>query len=266
MPAQKDSILIFYANGATSNEGAEAAKLAKDVGYLDVRLYRGGMSGWSKGNGIIDTTVKHIRKGNVLLIDLRSTEAARKGYIEGAVNIPITKLADSKDDFPTPHQIPIVFYGENDDDLGKAVAIVHSWGYPLLSVLPGGIKSWQDEAELLVAGQPQLSISLNSVKVTGEMSTGDIVSVIGSPRSIVCIDLRSPAEYAAGHLRNAMNIPLQDLAKRISEISTQKILVFYCSDGVRSGMAYDFAQKKGYRAMYLSMGIKIAKDGSYTVL
>jgi len=51
------------------------------------------------------------------------------------------------------------------------------------------------------------------------------------------LDVRSPGEYAGGHLGGAINIPVDQLASRISELPAGKKIVVYCASGVRSAQA-----------------------------
>lgn len=61
------------------------------------------------------------------------------------------------------------------------------------------------------------------------------------------VDVRSPAEYASGHLEGALNIPLGELPGRIGEIGapTEPVVV-YCRSGARSAMAARVLQGRGF--------------------
>jgi rhodanese-related sulfurtransferase len=50
------------------------------------------------------------------------------------------------------------------------------------------------------------------------------------------VDVREASEYQAGHIPNAINIPLQTLARSLSKIPTDRPVVLYCSSGYRSGI------------------------------
>jgi rhodanese-related sulfurtransferase len=50
------------------------------------------------------------------------------------------------------------------------------------------------------------------------------------------VDVREASEYRSGHIPNAINIPLQTLARNLSKIPTDRPVVLYCSSGYRSGM------------------------------
>jgi phage shock protein E len=70
--------------------------------------------------------------------------------------------------------------------------------------------------------------------------------------SLFLLDVRSPAEFAAGHLPGAVNIPHGDLAARITELSTarERDVVVYCRTGVRSGQALEVLDKAGFKRLF----------------
>jgi rhodanese-related sulfurtransferase len=51
------------------------------------------------------------------------------------------------------------------------------------------------------------------------------------------VDVRSASEFAAGHIPGAINIPLEELRIRESDISRERPLVLVCQSGRRAGMA-----------------------------
>lgn len=51
------------------------------------------------------------------------------------------------------------------------------------------------------------------------------------------LDVRSPREFAEGHLPGAVNIPHDQLASRLSEIDRDHWVLVYCKSGVRASMA-----------------------------
>lgn len=61
---------------------------------------------------------------------------------------------------------------------------------------------------------------------------------IGQP-GVVLVDVRTPAEYAAGHLANAMNIDMQasDFLDRVRALDRSASYALYCRSDHRSGLA-----------------------------
>ena len=51
------------------------------------------------------------------------------------------------------------------------------------------------------------------------------------------IDVRTPDEYAESHIDGAINIPLDDIASRLDEISSAEPVVVYCRSGGRAAQA-----------------------------
>ncbi len=89
-----------------------------------------------------------------------------------------------------------------------------------------------------------------------------------APNSIMIVDVRDPDEYAMGHFKTAVNIPVGELEKKIATLPADKTIVFVCSTGARSGESFYMAQdlrpslKNVY---YLEAECTYKKDGSYTI-
>lgn len=66
------------------------------------------------------------------------------------------------------------------------------------------------------------------------------------------LDVRTPYEFENGHLPNAINIPYNQLDKRIGEIShaRSKPIVLYCEVGARSGIAQQILVSNGFTHAY----------------
>jgi rhodanese-related sulfurtransferase len=64
----------------------------------------------------------------------------------------------------------------------------------------------------------------------------------------VLVDVREPSEFAAGHLRDARNIPLQELSKRTGELDKfkSKTVITVCQSGATSAKAAAQLKKAGF--------------------
>jgi len=65
------------------------------------------------------------------------------------------------------------------------------------------------------------------------------------------VDVRTPEEFASGHVPGAINIPYEEIGKRTSEIGpTSTSVIVYCASGYRSGIAAGTLEKAGYKNLY----------------
>jgi phage shock protein E len=65
------------------------------------------------------------------------------------------------------------------------------------------------------------------------------------------VDVRTAEEFASGHVPGAINIPYDQIARRVSEIGPPSTrVVLYCRTGRRSGIAVEALQKAGYEKLY----------------
>jgi phage shock protein E len=65
----------------------------------------------------------------------------------------------------------------------------------------------------------------------------------------VLLDVRSPAEFASGHVDGALNIPVQELTNRMGELRGKPNVVVYCRSGGRSCAAAEILQKAGHEVL-----------------
>jgi phage shock protein E len=66
------------------------------------------------------------------------------------------------------------------------------------------------------------------------------------------IDVRSPEEFADGHLPNAVNVPLGTLSEALPRLAQDKgqVLLLHCLSGTRSGFARQQARRMGYTQVF----------------
>ncbi|MHB8629113.1 MAG: rhodanese-like domain-containing protein [Aggregatilineales bacterium] len=63
-------------------------------------------------------------------------------------------------------------------------------------------------------------------------------------------DIRTPEEFAGGHIHGAVNIPLDVLESRLSEVPTDQPIVVYCRSGNRSAQASQILAQAGHTNIY----------------
>ncbi len=129
--------------------------------------------------------------------------------------------------------------------------IVDNWMLILIALGSGGMLAWP---MLRGAG-------------AGSLTAQGAVQLINRERAVV-IDLRSPEEFAAGHVTGARNVPLETLEAKLAATVKNKTLpvLLVCATGARAQRAVAVAKKLGYeQAQAVSGGLKSWKEANLPV-
>ena len=108
----------------------------------------------------------------------------------------------------------------------------------------------------LTVGVVLLGVGVLAVYADDLMSPGmtaaQVKARLGTPQAPLMVDLRAPPEFAVAHLPGAVNIPLKELEKRISEARPEKgqELLIYCLNGNRTRQAEPVLYAHGINNFY----------------
>lgn len=73
---------------------------------------------------------------------------------------------------------------------------------------------------------------------------------------LLVLDVREPWEYAIAHLEGSLNIPLNEIPRRLKELDAESDIIVMCKVGGRSRRAAEFLSAQGFdRVSNLSGGI-----------
>lgn len=92
------------------------------------------------------------------------------------------------------------------------------------------------------------SAQKTSPKVIKTVEVTEIKAEI-QKHDFIILDVRTPEEFAAGHLKNAININYydKDFVERVSSLDKRKKVVVYCAVGGRSGQALNKMDALGFQ-------------------
>lgn len=236
------------------------AGLAKQLGHKNIRVYLDGEPAWAKAGNPTYATPEFILKGNVVVIDLRASEKAVAGRIPRAVSLPYSKLADRLDDIP--RNAPVILYSDNAAELKKAVGDLRKDGFNYVSAVEGNYQGWIASGGQIESG-PILS---NEIKWQRKLGKGEVSvaefkkATEGKIPNVMIIDARTKEEVAElGIFKNTVNIPLDEIPKRMNELPKDKPIFIHCSTGARADMAYAQLVKNGFNVKFLLLNIEDAE-------
>ena len=68
-------------------------------------------------------------------------------------------------------------------------------------------------------------------------------------KGAIIIDVRTPGEFALGHVNGSFNMPLDSILSQVNSIKNMnKPIVFCCASGMRSGSAASMLKREGIEA------------------
>lgn len=82
------------------------------------------------------------------------------------------------------------------------------------------------------------------------------------------IDVRTPAEFGAGHMDKAVNIDFEDrsFGEEVKKLDLTKTYFVYCRSGNRSGQAISIMKAIGIKNIYESQGGIVSNGDTITVM
>jgi glyoxylase-like metal-dependent hydrolase (beta-lactamase superfamily II)/rhodanese-related sulfurtransferase len=169
---------------------------------------------------------------SALVIDTRTAQVFKEGFIPNAINIGIkgdfapwvgTLVTDIK------QEILIVADLESIEEVITRLSRV---GYDnIIGYLSGGFETW------LNAGKEIDSIT---------SITADDFAIQFNSQTLGVIDVRKQTEYIAEHIVDATNIPLASLNDNMAEFSKTQTNFIHCAGGYRSMVACSILKSRGF--------------------
>jgi len=270
-----EELLIFYGEGARWPSAWNATRTAREKGFKNARIYRGGLSDWwKKGKQPISLSKEYLKKmmdagAYPVILDMRSPGAMKKGFIPGAVHVNPENLEERKRMFPPETGATIVLYGPPriTNTIVKTMRVIRSWGYSDIRILEGGFQGWQTAGYPIQTGRPNIMISYVPPLTGGQISTVDFMDAADGPlqKEYLLLDVRDPGETRQGALNNAICIPVTELADRLKDLPRNQEIIAFSSNEKRSEIAYHVLNRNGFRAAYLPRPVSVDSFGYYLI-
>lgn len=92
-----------------------------------------------------------------------------------------------------------------------------------------------------------------------KIKTPDMLALVEEGKAIL-VDIRFREEFEVWHMNFAINIPLNELPKRLNELPKDKLIITACPHYDRSSMARIYLTLNGYNAKYLNDGLLKTAD------
>ena len=134
----------------------------------------------------------------------------------------------------------------------------------IATAMQGGMTVY-DLEHLELTYAPPYSSAKDPVNMAGFVAAGllrgdhpqvDWEAVAAAAEKPLLLDVRTPTEYAAGHVPDAVNVPVDELRSRLAEVPRDRPVVAYCQVGQRGYLATRVLRHAGFDASNLGGGYK----------
>ncbi len=131
----------------------------------------------------------------------------------------------------------------------------------------------EDLQELELAYAPPFLSAKSPANMAGFVAQNELTSFVENFRAEeltnfdssknILLDIRDSLELETGYIQNSINIPLDELRKRLSELDKSKEIWVYCAVGLRGYIAARILMQHGFKVKNLLGGYKIYDMGKY---
>lgn len=169
------------------------------------------------------TTSKSKDITSTLIVDVRTPEEFHMGAVPDAVNIPMDELMYRAEELGNNASREIIVYCASGARSAYAQQMLMQYGYTNVKN-GGGVSQMMARAK----AKPAASVAAPS-------------------NEPLVVDVRTSQEFRQGAVPGAVNIPLDDLQRRVSELgSPSREITLYCASGARSAYGQRLLMQMGF--------------------
>lgn len=291
LPEDKARLVIVYCGGLECMLSHNVAHKMEKLGYGNIKVYAEGSPEWAKRGLPMSVSTAYVKKlldekEMFALIDARPKRVFDKGYITGAIHISDTDFDKHVDKLPADKATPLIYYcgglecvlsdksADKARKLGYSNVKTYAEGFPAWSkAFPDRVASAEGTAAATPAAAPAAAPAVKAADIVpgkekGSISIASFEKIHNeAPGALLMVDVRDAKEFAAATIKGAINIPINQLEKRIEELPKDKPVVFFCGTGARAGEGYDTAKllRPEVHSYFLDAEMTFNPDGTYKV-
>lgn len=171
-----------------------------------------------------EALLKKIQNGDaVAIIDVRDGALFQAEHLAHSLNFPIGSLENF---YPTKDETVVIVFSGNDPVVFEAVRNIMNQKSFAYFFLKGGFEGWKSAgASVISFGDPDSFVDQSKVTY---IKTEEYKKLAEQNNQIVFVlDVQTASNFKKKHLKGAVNIPLDKLEKRVSEIPVSRQIVVY---------------------------------------
>jgi rhodanese-related sulfurtransferase len=196
-------------------------------------------------NGMKAISVQKFKKqmnDDTIVLDTRNANLFTKGFIPGSVSIGLegrfAEWAGSLLSFNAP-MLLVTDPGKEKETIVRMARV----GFDKVKgYLDGGFEAWKNAGE--------------EIDIIIDVEADELMMDIPHDKNLVVVDVRRETEYGDGHLKDAINLPLNDMndPATMADFEDHQNLYVHCAGGYRSVIASSLLKKQGFHNLRNVLG------------
>jgi hydroxyacylglutathione hydrolase len=170
---------------------------------------------------------------DIIILDTRRADEFTHGFIPGSVSIGLEGRFAEWAGSLLPFDAQMLLVTEPGKEKETIIRLARVGFSKVQGYLDGGFEAWKNAGEDIV-----LIIDIEADELMMDIPFDD---------RLVVVDVRKPAEYADGHLKQAVNIPLDDMNDpgSMANLEEDQNIYVHCAGGYRSVIASSLLKRQG---------------------
>ena len=177
---------------------------------------------------------KAMEEKDVIVLDTRNASEFPNGFIPGSISIGLDGRFAEWAGSLLPFQQHILLVTEPGKEKETIVRLARVGFDKMKGFLEGGFAAWK------AAGKP--------IDMIIEVEADELAMDIPHDPQLVIVDVRKETEYAGGHIKQAINLPLDNLQDpaALCDIDDSQNIYVHCAGGYRSVIAASIMKREGF--------------------
>jgi hydroxyacylglutathione hydrolase len=177
--------------------------------------------------------VKIAAQNDAILLDTRQPQQFTVGFVPGSISIGLDEGFAEWASQLIPVDKPIVLIANAGEEKESLEVLAKLAFINFAGTLQGSFAAWQKAGE--------------EIDIIIDVEADEFAMDIPFDEKLVVIDVRKPAEFADGHVKDALNIPLDELADTVSiaSIEEDQNVYIHSGSGYRSVIAASLLKRQG---------------------
>jgi len=186
--------------------------------------------------------VKKAVAGEIILLDTRTASEFTEGFVPGSIFIGLDGRYAEWAGSLLPFNKTLLIIAGPGKEKESIVRLTRVGFSKFAGYLDGGFEAWKNSGERI-----DMIIGVEPDELAMDIPYDD---------KLVVIDVRREAEYADGHVVNAVNIPLNTFTDPASmaDIEDNQNVYVHCASGYRSVVAASLLKRQGIHNLYNVLG------------